>query len=90
MEFPAHASDIDASGRTAVFAAWEAKVRGIRGVADTLKEEARQVVTELLDMGLEVAMITGENPHTDEAIARGAGDIALISGDAQPNPVVAH
>ena len=72
-ELESRAAEIETSGRTAVFAGWDGNVRGVLGVADTLKREARRVVTELHGMGLEVAMITGDNARTAEAIAKEAG-----------------
>jgi copper-transporting P-type ATPase V len=72
-ELEARAADIERSGRTAVFAGWDGEVRGVLGVADTLKEHAGRIVAELHGMGLEVAMITGDNGRTAEAIAKQAG-----------------
>ncbi len=67
------AAELEERGRTAVFAGWEGEVRGVFGVADTLKESASEVVRQLHDMGLEVAMITGDNARTAHAIAQQVG-----------------
>lgn len=67
------ATDLEEDGRTAVFAGWEGEVRGVFGVADTLKEGANDVVGQLHDMGLEVVMITGDNARTAHAIAEQVG-----------------
>jgi copper-transporting P-type ATPase V len=67
------ASELEERGRTAVLAGWKGEVKGVLGVADTLKEGAREVVDELRAMGLEVAMITGDNARTAEAIAAQLG-----------------
>jgi cation-transporting ATPase V len=72
-ELEARTMEIEGSGRTAVFAGWDGKVRGVLGVADTLKDDAIQIVGELHGMGLEIAMITGDNARTAQAIAREAG-----------------
>lgn len=48
-------------------------VVGVIGLADTLKPNSREVVSRLHRMGIEVAMITGDNRRTAEAIAREAG-----------------
>ncbi len=67
------AADLEEKGRTAVFAGWDGEVRGILGVADTLKDGAIGVVRQLHDMDLEVAMITGDNARTAHAIAQQVG-----------------
>jgi cation-transporting ATPase V len=72
-EMEARATEIEASGRSAVFVGWDGRARGVLGVADTLKEDAGRTVAELHGVGLEVAMITGDNARTAEATAREAG-----------------
>ena len=67
------AQGLEAAGKTAVFAGWDGEVRGVLGVADTLKPEARRSVARLHDMGLQVAMITGDNARTAQAIAAHVG-----------------
>jgi len=60
-------------GRTLVFVAIEGAVVGVIAVADTLKENAAEVVARLKGMGLQVVMITGDNKRTGEAIAKQVG-----------------
>jgi heavy metal translocating P-type ATPase len=67
------ASELEVAGRSAVFVAWGGSPRGVLGVADTLKDDAARVVERLHGMGLEVAMITGDNTRTAEVIAKEAG-----------------
>lgn len=69
----AAASRLEAEGKTVVFAGWEGEARGVIAVADTLKEGARGAVQELQEMGLGVAMITGDNTLTAESVAGLAG-----------------
>jgi cation-transporting ATPase V len=66
-------AELEAGGRTAVLAGWDGEVRGVLGVADTVKEGAARVVDELHREGLQVAMITGDNRRTAEAIAAELG-----------------
>ncbi|MPY80293.1 MAG: heavy metal translocating P-type ATPase, partial [Actinophytocola sp.] len=72
-EIEGEAAELEAAGRTAVFAGWDGRVRGVLGVADTLKDGARDIVGRLHEMGLEVAMITGDNARTADAIAAEVG-----------------
>ncbi len=64
---------LEAGGRTVFWAGWEGKARGVLAVADGLKEGAREAVAALHALGVEVAMITGDNRATAEAIASEAG-----------------
>ena len=67
------AERLEGEGKTAVFAGWDGEVRGVLGVADTVKDHARDSVDRLRNMGLSVAMITGDNARTAEAIAEAVG-----------------
>ncbi len=60
-------------GNTVMFLAVDGKVVGIIALADTLKPGAREVLKSLHRLGVEAAMITGDNQRTAEAIARVAG-----------------
>ena len=69
----ARAKALRTEGKTAMFLASDGRVVGILAVADTLKRGSREAVHLLRQMGLEVAMITGDNAQTAAAIAREAG-----------------
>jgi heavy metal translocating P-type ATPase len=69
----AAAERLERQGKTVVWAGWQGEVRGVLAVADTLKPGAREQVARLHAMGLEVAMLTGDNATTAAAIAAGAG-----------------
>ena len=60
-------------GKTAMFLGLDTRVAGIIALADTLKPGALQAVQTLRKMGIEPAMLTGDNRRTAEAIARQAG-----------------
>ena len=60
-------------GKTVIFLGVDGRGVGIVGLADTLKPNARAVVAEIRRMGIEVAMVTGDNRRTAGAIAREAG-----------------
>ncbi len=58
-----------AAGQTVVVVSRDDAAVGVLAVADTLKDEARETVEALHDLGLKVAMITGDNERTARAIA---------------------
>jgi soluble P-type ATPase len=77
------AEALEDEDKTAVYAGWDGEVRGVLAAADTLKEGARQAIDRLRSLGLEVAMITGDNGRTAQAIA-GALGIDRVLADVLP------
>ncbi|MGB6894862.1 MAG: heavy metal translocating P-type ATPase [Dehalococcoidia bacterium] len=67
------AEALSQDGKTPMFVAVDGKVSGLIAVADTVKPGAREAMAALRAMGLEVAMLTGDNRRTAEAIARQVG-----------------
>jgi Cu+-exporting ATPase len=67
------AEGLEADGKTVMFVAIDGAPAGLIAVADTLKEHSAEAIQRLHRMGLEVAMITGDNRRTAEAIARQVG-----------------
>jgi cation-transporting ATPase V len=67
------AERLEAAGRTVVAVGWDGEARGLVAVADTLKPDAPAAVAKLRRLGLRVAMLTGDNARTAEAIAAAAG-----------------
>ena len=60
-------------GKTPMYIAIDKKIAGIIAVADTVKENSKKAIEKLHQMGIEVAMITGDNRRTAEAIAKQVG-----------------
>lgn len=60
-------------GATSVMVAWEGRSRGVLGVADSLRDTAKDAVAGLRAVGLDVAMVTGDNPSTSRTIAKEVG-----------------
>jgi Cu+-exporting ATPase len=60
-------------GKTVVFAAVDGKLAGLIALADTPKPSAAKAIQQLKTMGLEVAMITGDNQQTAQAVAAEVG-----------------
>lgn len=71
-------SDLQSEAKTAMLVAVNGKAAGVIAVADVIKETSREAVEDLHKMGLKVAMITGDNKKTADAIARQVGiDVVL-------------
>ncbi len=66
-------ADLEDQGKTAMLMAVNGKLESILAVADTLKEGSQEAIADLLQMGIEVYMITGDNQRTANAIARQVG-----------------
>lgn len=64
---------LEDEAKTAMLVAADDKILGVIAVADTLKEDSFDAIQELHEIGLETAMITGDNRRTAEAIARKVG-----------------
>ncbi len=64
---------LEDEGKTAMLVAVDGELLGLLAVADTLKEDAVAAVRELRALGLQTAMITGDNQRTARAIARQVG-----------------
>lgn len=60
-------------GKTPMYIAIENQLAGIIAVADIVKESSVKAIEKLHKMGIEVAMITGDNRRTAEAIAKQVG-----------------
>jgi Cu+-exporting ATPase len=67
------AGRLASEGKTAIYAAVDGRPAGVVAVADTIKEDSPAAVAALQDLGLEVAMITGDNARTAEAVAHQVG-----------------
>jgi len=64
---------LQAQGKTVVFLAFAGRLLALIAVADVLKPDAAATIRRLREMGLAVAMLSGDNRRTAEAIAREAG-----------------
>jgi len=86
IEFSGHEEEIsrlENEGKTAMLIAFDGVFAGIVAVADTLKEEAVQAISELEKMGLSTALISGDNTRTARAIARQLG-ISRVLAEVLP------
>jgi len=60
-------------GKTPMYLAVDGRAAGLVAVADTVKDDSVTAIAQLKAMGLEVAMLTGDNERTAQAIARQVG-----------------
>ncbi|MBI5921992.1 MAG: heavy metal translocating P-type ATPase [Betaproteobacteria bacterium] len=64
---------LERQGKTAVLLTNQTGVLAIFAVADTVRETSRQAIADLHSLGVKTMMLTGDNVHTAEAIAREVG-----------------
>jgi Cu+-exporting ATPase len=64
---------LESDGKTAMLAAVDGEAVGVIAVADTLKVDSEQAIAALHGLGVETAMLTGDNARTAQAIARRVG-----------------
>src|ERR687892_383094 len=71
--------DLENQGKTAVLVAIDNKLAGIIGIADTIKENAKEAIDVLKSMGIEVVMLTGDNQRTANVVASRLGIDRVIA-----------
>ncbi|MGQ9460553.1 MAG: heavy metal translocating P-type ATPase [Candidatus Bathyarchaeaceae archaeon] len=70
---------LEEEGKTVMLLAVNGKIAGIIAAMDTPKDDAAEGVNQLKNMGLEVAMLTGDNERTANAIAKQLGIDTVIA-----------
>jgi len=70
-------------GKTPMYVAANNKIAGIVAVADVVKKSSHDAIKKLIGMGIEVAMITGDDSRAADAIARQVG-IKKVIAEATP------
>jgi Cu+-exporting ATPase len=80
----AKADDLRRRGQTVMFAAIDGRASGIIGVADPIKDTARDAIAALHREGIRVVMLTGDNRTTADAVARAVG-IDHVEADVLPD-----
>jgi P-type Cu+ transporter len=78
------AERLSAGGSTPLLVAVDGATAGVLGVADTLKPESAGAVATLRGLGLQVAIITGDNRRTAAAIARQVG-VERVLAEVMPD-----
>jgi Cu+-exporting ATPase len=72
-EFADAAAAMGDEGKTPLYASVDGRLAGVLAVADPLKSSSRDAIRALREMGVEVAMVTGDNRRTAQAIAAQVG-----------------
>lgn len=72
--------DFARQGKTPLYFSKDNRLLGIICVADTIKEDSAEAITELKKMGFEVVMLTGDNELTAQEIGRLSGIDRVIAG----------
>jgi Cu+-exporting ATPase len=85
----AEAARLQEAANTVVWLAVDGKGVGLIAIADTVKESSREAIEGLHKLGLKVAMITGDNRQTAEAVARQVG-IDTVFAEVAPGDKAAH
>lgn len=78
-----HSDRLAGEGKTPMYIAMNRQMAGIIAVADVVKSSSLKAIERMKAMGLEVAMITGDNRRTAEAIAKQVG-IGLVLAEVLP------
>jgi len=81
--FTSEAERLGQGGRTPLIVAIDGVAAGVLGVLDTPTPAARQAVADLLTLGVDVAMVTGDRTAVAEAVAR---DLGISTVYAQTTP----
>lgn len=67
-------------GKTPLFFSRNGELLGVIAVADVMKEDSREAIAQLKNMGIHVVMLTGDNERTARAIGRKAGVDEVVAG----------
>jgi Cu2+-exporting ATPase len=72
-------AELASAGKTAMYVAAQGKPLGLVAVADTVRESAREAIEALHAAGVRTVMLTGDQRHTAEAVARQLGIDTVIA-----------
>ena len=66
-------------GKTPLYFAFDGRIAGIIAVADVVKKDSGQAISELKDMGIRTVMLTGDNRRTALSVAKQTGIDEVVS-----------
>jgi P-type Cu2+ transporter len=85
----AMAAELAQEGKTPMFVALDGQAAGLVAVADRMKPSAGEAIRRFKELGIDVAMITGDNKRTAEAVARELG-IERVFAEVLPADKARH
>lgn len=83
-ELAQRALDLQAKGHGVMMVAIDGKPAGVIAVRDPIKESSKPAIKYFHEQGIEVVMLTGDNPHTANVVAKELG-IDRVEADVLPN-----
>ncbi len=78
-ELESHIVPLQKDGKTTIFAARDGNLLALIAIADVLKPDSNQAITQLKKMNIDVVMLTGDKQQTAEAIGQQAGISSVIA-----------
>ena len=72
-ELEAEAGELESRGQTVMFVAVDGQLAGLLAVADRIKDDSREAIRLLHELGLDTVMLTGDNQRTATAVAEDVG-----------------
>jgi Cu+-exporting ATPase len=89
VELSGRLEKLEKEAKTAMLVAYDGEVAGIIAVADAVKETSARAIAELEKLGIETAMLTGDNKATAQAIAEKVG-VSRVLAEVMPDEKVAE
>lgn len=87
-DFIANTEQLRQSGKTVIYIGTQEKMFGALAIRDEIRPEAKKMITTLHAMGVKVAMLTGDNEITAQAIAKEIG-IDTVKANLKPEDKIA-
>jgi len=78
-QLPKAMEEMENDAQTAIIVAIDGKITGVIGIADTVKENSVQAISDLNKMGVETIMLTGDNARTAKVIGNQVGVNSVIA-----------
>ena len=79
-EIKTRAKELAMDGKTPLFFSKGKRLLGIIAVADEIKDDSREAISKLKNLGMHVVMLTGDNRETADAIGKQAGVDEIVAG----------